>query len=183
MRQEPDSAWDPAGPAATRTNVSFTITGGAAAILERELRFCGCAGQHVGGVVDPHVEAAGGDERRERVVGGREGGIGVAEHAGRDDEMAYQEMLKGLELKRDIETILLQNQKKVAGDTTTARKTGAVLSWIKTNTSKSAAGGAADGIAGLLQTPNVKGILQVNYEMFPNFTATLQEPNVMRSCT
>ena len=28
----------------------------------------------------------------------------AVEHAGRDDELAYQEMLKGLELKRDIET-------------------------------------------------------------------------------
>ncbi len=70
----------------------------------------------------------------------------AVDHAGRDDEMAYQEMLKGLELKRDIETILLQNQKKVTGDTTTARKTGAVLSWIKTNTSTSGSDpGASDG--------------------------------------
>ena len=61
----------------------------------------------------------------------------AVDHAGRDDEMAYQEMLKGLELKRDMETILLQNQKKVTGDTTTARKTGAILSWIKTNSSTS----------------------------------------------
>src|SRR6266576_6548742 len=30
----------------------------------------------------------------------------AVQHAGRDDEMAYQEMLKGLELKRDIETYL-----------------------------------------------------------------------------
>ena len=61
----------------------------------------------------------------------------AVEHAGRDDEMAYQEVLKGLELKRDIEAILLANQKKVTGDTTTARKTGAVLAWIKSNTSTS----------------------------------------------
>jgi hypothetical protein len=31
----------------------------------------------------------------------------AVDHAGRDDEMAYQEMLKGLELKRDMETIIL----------------------------------------------------------------------------
>jgi hypothetical protein len=68
----------------------------------------------------------------------------AVEHAGRDNELAYQEMLKGLELKRDIESILLANQAKVTGDTTTARKTGAVLAWIKTNTSKGVAGGAAD---------------------------------------
>ncbi len=65
-------------------------------------------------------------------------------HAGRDNEMAYQEMLKGLELKRDMETVLLQNVTQVTGDTTTARKTSAVLSWIKTNTDKGVAGGAAD---------------------------------------
>lgn len=59
----------------------------------------------------------------------------AVDHAGRGSEIAYQEMLKGLELKRDIETILLRNQTKVTGDTTTARTTAAVLSWIKTNTS------------------------------------------------
>jgi hypothetical protein len=60
----------------------------------------------------------------------------AVDHAGRGSEIEYQEMLKGLELKRDIETVLLRNQTKVTGDTTTARTTSAVLSWIKTNTSK-----------------------------------------------
>jgi hypothetical protein len=69
----------------------------------------------------------------------------AVEHAGRDDEMAYQEMLKGLELKRDIESILVgTNQAKVAGAAATAPKTASILSWIKTNTSKGTAGGAAD---------------------------------------
>ena len=40
----------------------------------------------------------------------------AVEHAGRDDEMAYQEMLKGLELKRDMEAILVgTNQAKNDG--------------------------------------------------------------------
>jgi hypothetical protein len=68
----------------------------------------------------------------------------AVEHAGRDDELAYQEMLKGLELKRDMESILLSNQAKVTGDGTTARKLGSVLSWIKTSTSKAVAGSPAD---------------------------------------
>lgn len=69
----------------------------------------------------------------------------AVEHAGRDDEMAYQEMLKGLELKRDIEQYVVgSNNAKVTGGTTTARQTASVLSWIKTNTSKGTAGGAAD---------------------------------------
>ncbi len=58
----------------------------------------------------------------------------AVEHAGRDDELAYQEMLKGMELKRDMETILVgTNQAKVTGDATTARKTASILSWIGTN--------------------------------------------------
>jgi uncharacterized protein DUF5309 len=73
----------------------------------------------------------------------------AAESAGRDDELEYQEMLKGLELKRDMESILVGiNQAKVTGGTSTARKTASVLSWIKTNTSKGASGtdpSAADG--------------------------------------
>ena len=59
----------------------------------------------------------------------------AVDHAGRDNELAYQEMLKGLELKRDLETILCgTNQAKVTGNTTTPRKTASVLSWIKSNT-------------------------------------------------
>jgi len=73
----------------------------------------------------------------------------AVEHAGRDDELAYQEMLKGLELKRDMESILCgTNQAKNAGAAATARVTASVLSWIKTNTSKGASGSdpsAADG--------------------------------------
>jgi hypothetical protein len=74
----------------------------------------------------------------------------VVEHAGRDDEMAYQEMLKGLELKRDLESSLIgANLAKNAGATTTARVLASVLSWITTNTDKGGGSGAdptaADG--------------------------------------
>jgi len=73
----------------------------------------------------------------------------AVEHAGRDNEMAYQEMLKGLELKRDMESILVgTNQAKNAGNSSTARVTASVLSWIKSNTSKGTGGAdpsAADG--------------------------------------
>jgi hypothetical protein len=74
----------------------------------------------------------------------------AVDHAGRDDELAYQEMLKGLELKRDMESILVgTNQSKLpAGSDTQARHTASVLSWIKSNTSFGAGGvnpAAADG--------------------------------------
>ena len=63
--------------------------------------------------------------------------------------MAYQEMLKGLELKRDMETTLCgTNQAKSTGTDTSARKTASVISWIKSNTSKNGTGSdpaAADG--------------------------------------
>ena len=61
-------------------------------------------------------------------------------HAGRSNELAYQAMLKGLELKRDMELVLLANQAPVTGDTTTARQTAAILSWLKTNTVKGSGG-------------------------------------------
>jgi len=72
----------------------------------------------------------------------------AVDHAGRDDEMAYQEMLKGLELKRDMETTLCgTNQAKVTGADATPRKTASVLSWIKSNTSKSGSDpSTADGL-------------------------------------
>jgi Family of unknown function (DUF5309) len=74
----------------------------------------------------------------------------AVEHAGRDDELEYQEMLKGLELKRDMESILVgTNQAKAAGAEGSApRKLASVLSWIKTNTDKGVGGSdpsAADG--------------------------------------
>jgi hypothetical protein len=68
-------------------------------------------------------------------------------HAGRDNELAYQEMLKGLELKRDMETILAgTNQAKNTGNDTTARKSASLLSWIKSNTMRGG-GTAADPAA------------------------------------
>lgn len=66
------------------------------------------------------------------------------EHAGRDNEMDYQVMLKGLELKRDVETTFTMNQSKLSGNSSTARNLASVLTWIKTNTDKGSAGGAAD---------------------------------------
>jgi hypothetical protein len=65
--------------------------------------------------------------------------------AGRGNELGFQKMLKGQALKIDIDTILCGvNQAKVTGNATTARKTASILSYIKTNTSKGTAGGAAD---------------------------------------
>lgn len=65
----------------------------------------------------------------------------AVDKAGRDDEEAYQAAKKGAELKRDIETILVgTNQAGATGNTTTARKTAAILAWIRTNVDKAGDG-------------------------------------------
>jgi hypothetical protein len=66
------------------------------------------------------------------------GTLEAVDKAGRKSEKAYQLAKASAELKRDIETIITANQGKSAGTTTTARTMGALLSWIKTNTNKSA---------------------------------------------
>lgn len=60
--------------------------------------------------------------------------------AGRGSEMAYQMVKRGKELKRDMETVLLDNNAKVAGAAATARETAGVESWIATNTSAGVGG-------------------------------------------
>ena len=58
--------------------------------------------------------------------------------AGRADEMDYQVMKRSKELKRDVESSLLANNAKVAGNDSTARELAGVESWIVTNTSAGA---------------------------------------------
>jgi len=73
----------------------------------------------------------------------------AVEHAGRDNEMAYQEMLKGLELKRDMETTLVgTNQAKNTGNDSTARNLGSILSWLYTNTVMGSGGGGPSAATG-----------------------------------
>jgi hypothetical protein len=57
--------------------------------------------------------------------------------AGRRSEVAYQIAKRGAELKRDIEFVCVgTNQAAVAGNSTTARQTGSLQAFLKTNTSK-----------------------------------------------
>ena len=63
------------------------------------------------------------------------GTLEAVDKAGRKSEKAFQMAKAAAEMKRDIETILAANQGQTAGDATTARKMGALLSWIKTNSS------------------------------------------------
>jgi len=68
------------------------------------------------------------------------------ETAGRSDEMLYQIMKMGKELKNDMEVALLANKAKVIGnEDTTSRELAGIESWISTNVSLGATGAAATG--------------------------------------
>lgn len=68
------------------------------------------------------------------------GTLDAVNKAGRKSEKAYQLAKASSELKRDLETILLSNQGRSAGSSTTARKMGSLLSWVKTNSDKASDG-------------------------------------------
>lgn len=65
--------------------------------------------------------------------------------AGRGDELDYQIMKRGKELKRDMEAILLANNAKVVGDDNTPSELAGVPAWIATNTSIGATGADPTG--------------------------------------
>ena len=69
------------------------------------------------------------------------GTLESVDKAGRRSELAYQMAKKSAEIKRDMETTILANQAAAAGDTSTARKTGALLAFLKTNTNIGTGGG------------------------------------------
>jgi hypothetical protein len=64
------------------------------------------------------------------------GTLEAVDRAGRKSEKAYQLAKVSSEIKRDMETIITANQGQSAGNASTARTLGALLSYIKSNTSK-----------------------------------------------
>ena len=64
----------------------------------------------------------------------------LSDRAGREDEMDYQKMIKGLELKRDWEARVIANYASVAESGATTRKTAGALAWIETNDALGASG-------------------------------------------
>jgi len=83
--------------------------------------------------------------------------------------MAYQEMLKGLELKRDMEAILVgTNQAKNAGTSSVARVTASVLSWTSRHVERrrrrrsfaARSGTRTDGTQRVFTEANLKSVLQ-----------------------
>ena len=63
--------------------------------------------------------------------------------AGRNTELAYQVAKSAKELKRDMENALLSNVAAAAGDATTARALGGVVTWMTSNVSAGTGGSGA----------------------------------------
>ena len=63
--------------------------------------------------------------------------------AGRNTELAYQVAKAAKELKRDMENALLSNVAAAAGDATTARALGGVVTWMTSNVSAGTGGSGA----------------------------------------
>lgn len=93
--------------------------------------------------------------------------------AGRKSEMALQMSDRMKELKRDVETTLLQNVAQVAGNDTLARKAGGLQTYVITNASKAsdatfAAGNGTDahtdGTARALQESFVETVLSLAWD-------------------
>ena len=85
--------------------------------------------------------------------------------AGIRNAMAHQTALKGKELRRDMEKILLKNQARDGGSATTARKLGGVPAYLVTNTSHVGTNPTGTG-ANLGTTARVDGTQRVFQESF-----------------
>ncbi len=84
----------------------------------------------------------------------------AANNAGRGEELSYQVMKRGKELKRDMETTLTGNYASVAGNAGTARKSAGFEAWIQTNDSRGS-GGSNTAFSGGIQAAATDGTQRV----------------------
>ena len=64
----------------------------------------------------------------------------AVDRAGRAKEAAYQSLLKGLEMRRDMEKRFVGNYASVTGNSSTARETAGVQAWLTSNVSRGSSG-------------------------------------------
>lgn len=64
----------------------------------------------------------------------------ATKHYGYADEMAHQKSLKTIELRRDCEFAIVQNNASVAGSTGTGGEIGGIETWLTSNVSRGAGG-------------------------------------------
>ncbi len=74
------------------------------------------------------------------------GTLEAIKKAGRNSELAYQMTKRSKEIKRDMETSILQNKARSAGTSSTARVTAGMGAWITTNVNN--AGGSGNNPPG-----------------------------------
>jgi hypothetical protein len=101
------------------------------------------------------------------------GTLEVVDKAGRRSELAYQITKRGRELKRDLETIYLQNQAGDAGSSSVARKLASMGAWLKTNVDLAGDGGNPTYTSGVPSAQRTDGTQRA-------FTETLLK-NVIQS--
>lgn len=77
--------------------------------------------------------------------------------AGRSSEMKYQVSKKMVELKRDLEAMVLSDNVAVQGNSTTARKSAGLGAMLYTNTSHGGAGATPAHTSGLATTAQTAG--------------------------
>lgn len=76
-----------------------------------------------------------------RKDGSISGTVLSSDRAGRADELDYQKMIRGIELRRDMEARFVQNKASVAETpASVTRKTAGALAWVATNDSLGATG-------------------------------------------
>ncbi len=83
--------------------------------------------------------------------------------AGRRSEMAFQMEARMKELKRDVETILLQNIASAVGSDAVVPKTAGLQAWVKTNTSIAGDAVAATGDGTDIHTDGTPRALQESF--------------------
>lgn len=107
----------------------------------------------------------------------------AVDHYGYADEMDYQKMLAAVELKRDIEFAIVQNNASVAGSTGTAGECGGIESWLTSNVSRGGSGSnggynsgtgltvaASDGNQRAFTEDLLLNVMQTGYDNGAKFT-------------
>jgi len=101
---------------------------------------------------------------KDAVVSGTQDAVSKA---GRRKEIVRQLVIRGKELRRDMEFVLTNNQAPVTGNSTTARQLRPLCGWYETNVSRGTGGGngssstaATDGTQRALTEEMLKGAIQ-----------------------
>lgn len=99
------------------------------------------------------------------------GTLRAVDTAGREDELDYQMLKRGRELRRDMEFVLLSNKAKVAASSGTEGELAGLPSWIATNTDADGADptgdgsdAATDGTQRAFNEDQVKNVLRQTFE-------------------